>query len=51
MNLLTPTKLDQFIINKDIASKFINFTKTNIINTLIYGKPNSGKKTLIKSKK
>ncbi len=49
MNILTPTKLDQFIINKDIASKFINFTKTNIINTLIYGKPNSGKKTLIKS--
>ena len=49
MDILTPTKLDQFIINKDIASKFINFTKTNIINTLIYGKPNSGKKTLIKS--
>lgn len=48
MNILTPIELDQFIINKDIASKFSNFTKTNIINTLIYGKPNSGKKTLIK---
>tara|TARA_B100001093_G_scaffold150092_1_gene142810 strand:+ start:933 stop:1931 length:999 start_codon:yes stop_codon:yes gene_type:complete len=44
---LIPTKLDNFMINSKIANQLKNINKTNIINMIFIGKPNSGKKTLI----
>lgn len=41
-----PTHLNDFIIHKSIASKLSNLDKTSILNTIIYGPNNSGKKTL-----
>ena len=47
MTSLVPTKLDNFMINSKIADQLKNVNKTNIINMIFIGKPNSGKKTLI----
>ena len=49
MDIFIPKKLKDFIINKEIALQLNNFNKKNILNTLIYGSRNSGKKTLIKA--
>jgi DNA polymerase III delta prime subunit len=46
---LVPTKFEQFIVHKDIASNLANINKTNITHTLFYGKANSGKKTLVQA--
>ena len=42
-----PTCLDDFIINKDIALILKKFSIDTILNTIVYGKNNSGKKTLV----
>ena len=47
MNItLLPIKLDDFVINKSIASSLKNINSKNVINMIFYGKPNTGRKTL-----
>lgn len=48
-NILIPIRLEDFIINRDIALKLLRLNKLNIGNLLFYGNQNSGKKTLVKS--
>ena len=46
-NSLTPIKLDDFIINKDIAQKIKLFDWDNINNLIVSGLNNAGKQTLV----
>lgn len=47
MDSLIPKKIDDFIINKCIAQQLKIIKTTTLINLLIYGPSNSGKKTMI----
>jgi replication factor C subunit 3/5 len=49
MTKVVPEKLQNFLINKRLATQLLNITKDNLLNTLFIGKRNSGKKTLINS--
>lgn len=46
-NSLTPNNLKNFILNKEIADKLLKINPNNVINLLVYGRPNTGRKTLV----
>ena len=46
-NTLIPVKLDDFILNKDIAERLNSVSLENVVNMMFIGKPNTGRKTLI----
>ncbi len=46
-NSLTPIYLKDFILNKEIAKKLLKINPCNVINFLVYGRPNTGRKTLV----
>ena len=46
-NTLLPVKLDDFILNKDIAERLNSVSLENVVNMMFIGKPNTGRKTLI----
>ena len=47
MNIYKPTQFKQFIINKHITTKLSLFNINNLQNIILFGKKNSGKKTLL----
>ena len=47
MNIKTPTHFNDFIINKKFVQILSKFNKNNLVNILLYGHPNTGKKTLV----
>lgn len=46
-NTLIPLRLEDFILNKDIADKLNTIPFENVVNTMFIGRPNTGRKTLI----
>lgn len=44
---LKPEKLDDFIVNRDIAQRLKNFSHSSCLNTIFYGPAFSGKRILI----
>ena len=49
MNVSVPTNFNDFIINKKKVDILSTFNKHNLSNILLYGHPNTGKKTLVYS--
>ena len=47
MNIEPPNNFDDFIINKNKVNILKKFNINNLSNILIYGKENTGKKTLV----